>query len=82
MGKDLREVLSRRDFFAGALRYVTLGFLIAGGAVVFAKRQRLVRNGQCINNGFCDSCKVLQRCELPAAESAKKVLAGIDNGGK
>ena len=73
---------NRREFFAGALRYVTLGLLTVGGAFVFAKRQRLVRNGQCINNGFCDSCKVLQRCELSAAESAKKALAGVDNGGK
>lgn len=82
MGKDLREVLNRRDFFAGALRYVTLGLLTAGGAVVFAKRQRLVRAGQCINNGICDRCKVLQKCELPAAVAVRKNLAGVANGGK
>ena len=82
MEKDIKQVLNRRELFTGALRYVTLGFLTAGGAVVFAKRQRLVRDGQCINNGICDSCKVLPRCKLPAAVSAKKALAGVDNGGK
>ena len=82
MGEDLREVLNRRELFTGALRYVTLGLLTVGGAVICAKRQRLVREGQCINSGFCARCQVLKHCELPLAETARKNLAGEANGGK
>ncbi|MEJ2701720.1 MAG: hypothetical protein P8Z79_04695 [Sedimentisphaerales bacterium] len=72
---------SRRELCAGALRYTTLGLLGAGGAALFAKRQRLVREGVCINEGICDGCTVLAQCDLPLALSAKKTKAGEANGG-
>jgi hypothetical protein len=72
--------LNRRELFAGALRYATLGLMAVASAALFAKRQRLIRNGRCINSGICAGCKVLQDCSLPHAVSARDTLAGVDNG--
>lgn len=79
MRKRLGQVQNRRELFAGALRYVALGLLTAGGAGIFAKRRRLVREGKCINSGLCTGCEVLERCGLPAALSARNASAGVDN---
>ncbi len=74
------KVKSRRDVFAGALRYMAVGVLAAGGFFVGVKRRRLVRQGKCINGGpgqlGCRGCGALQQCGLPRALSAKKVLGG------
>ena len=82
MRKRFAQVQNRRELFAGALRYVALGLLTAGGAGIFAKRRRLVREGKCINDGICTGCEVLARCGLPPALSAREARAGVDNGGK
>ncbi len=82
MKKRSGEVKNRRELFAGALRYGTLAVLTAGGAGMFAKRQRLVREGICINKGICAGCGVLERCDLPEALSARKILVGVDNVGR
>jgi hypothetical protein len=68
---------SRRELFAEALRYATLGLLTAGSAALYAKRQRLVRQGICISGGVCAGCEVLDRCGLPSALSAKN-LVGVN----
>ena len=73
---------SRRELFAGALRYAALGFLATGGAVLYAKRRRLVREGICINDGTCDGCDILKQCGLPQALLARKVLVGVNSGGR
>jgi hypothetical protein len=78
--KHSGEVRSRREFVAGVLRYTALGLMGVASAALFAKRQRLVRNGQCTNSGICAGCKVLEECSLPQAVSAKKTPAGIDYG--
>jgi hypothetical protein len=80
--KHFREFRSRRELFAGALRYAALGLIAAGGSALFAKRQRLVRNGLCINSGICAGCKILKSCSLPQAASARVTLSGISNGTK
>jgi len=80
--KHFGEFLSRRELFTGALRYAALGLMAATSAVLFAKRQRLIRNGQCINSGICAGCKVLKHCSLPQAASARETLVGVDNGKK
>jgi hypothetical protein len=80
--KYIGEVRSRRELFAGALRYAGLGLMATASAALFAKRRRLVRNGRCISSGICAGCKVLQDCSLPQAASAKETLAGVDNGKK
>lgn len=73
---------SRRELFAGAMRYATLGLMVAASAALFAKRQRLVRKDQCTSSGICVGCKVLEQCGLPKALSAKRTLAGVDNDKK
>jgi hypothetical protein len=70
---------SRRELFAGALRYATLGLMTAGGAALFAKRRRLLREGICINDRFCAGCAILQQCALPEALSAKRIPAGVNS---
>jgi hypothetical protein len=68
----LSENRDRRDFLAGAVRYGTLGLIAVVGGWLAAKRQRLVRQGVCINDGACAGCGVLAQCGLPAALSLKE----------
>ena len=68
--------------FAGVLRYAVLGLMATAGTALFAKRQRLVREGKCVNEKICSGCKVLKNCSLPQATSARQTLAGVDNGKK
>jgi len=75
MSRHLGQVQSRRQLFAGALRYVTLGLFAAGAGSVVAKRRRLLREGKCINGGICCGCEVFEKCGLPQALSAKEILA-------
>ena len=67
---------------AGALRYAALGLMATGGAALLGKRQRLVRNGRCINSGICAGCKILQDCSLPQAATARETLSEINNDSK
>jgi len=64
------------------LRYAVLGLLTAGGAGMFFKKRRLMREGKCINSGICAGCKILGQCGLPAAFSVRRTLTGVDNGRK
>jgi hypothetical protein len=74
------RVRSRRELCTGALRYAALGVLTAGGAALYAKRQRLLRQGICINDGICAGCTIFNKCELPPALSARKVPVGVYRG--
>jgi len=56
--------------------------MMAGGAAMFFKRRRLVREGKCINSGICAGCEILGQCDLPAAFSARNTLTGENNGGE
>lgn len=76
------RIQSRRQVFAGFLRYVTLGLLSAVYVFIFATRNRLVRENRCINNGICCDCRVFERCVLPQALSAKQVLKEKNNDKK
>jgi hypothetical protein len=71
---------NRRQLLEGALRYATLGLLTAGGYAIFSKRNRLLREGKCINSGICTGCEVFKQCGLPQALSARKALTGVNNG--
>jgi len=77
MSEHPGKVQNRRELFSGTLRYATLGLLMAGGAALHAKRQRLVRQGICISDGICSGCEALDRCGLPAALSARN-LVGVN----
>ena len=82
MKERFEHVHSRRELFAAACRYGSLGLLAAGAAGIFAKRRRLVRQGKCIGSGACAGCVILARCGLPDALSAKESLIGGDNVGE
>ena len=75
MRKYFGQFQSRRQLFAGALRYATLGLFAAGAGSVAAKRHRLLREGKCVNGGICGGCEVFEKCGLPQALSAKEILA-------
>jgi len=77
--KGFGHVHSRRELFMAACRYAAMGLLTAGGAAIFAKRRRLVREGKCIGSGACTGCVILARCDLPRALSAKETMIGGDN---
>jgi len=79
VSERFEHVRSRRELFAGFLRYTSLGVLAAGAAGIFAKRRRLVRQGKCDTGGTCTGCERLARCDLPRAVSAKEALIGGDN---
>ena len=63
--------VSRRELLAGTLRHTTLGLLVGLSGSIFAKRQRLVRQGKCANRGVCANCDSFETCVLPQALSAK-----------
>ena len=71
---------SRRDLFRATLRGAALGIVavVAGGTV--AKRQRLVAEGKCANNGLCQGCGALPRCELPQALDMREMLERGNHG--
>jgi hypothetical protein len=73
---------SRRQMLTATLRYATLGLFGAGGASIISRRNRLVREGKCINDRVCRGCEVLETCGLPQALSAKEMLTSLDNGKK
>ncbi|MHC4616914.1 MAG: hypothetical protein ACYTEQ_04080 [Planctomycetota bacterium] len=74
------DIASRRKLLAAGLRYATLGALGAAGSSAFVKRRRLLREGKCINDGFCRYCRVFENCGLPQALQAKEALAGAGDG--
>jgi hypothetical protein len=82
MSERPQQNRSRRELFAGALRYAALGLLAVGGTVLFAKRRRLLQEGACINDRLCAGCAILQQCTLPRALSAKKIPVGVNSGGR
>ncbi|UCD52610.1 MAG: hypothetical protein JSW27_08225 [Phycisphaerales bacterium] len=71
---------SRRQLFAGTLRWTALTAVALAGAATFAKRRRLVREGKCINGGMCDECLALADCGLPAALAVKQIRGEGDHG--
>ncbi|MHC4622815.1 MAG: hypothetical protein ACYS4W_02820 [Planctomycetota bacterium] len=82
MKKHTLDISSRREMLLAFLRYGVLAVLVAAGASAFVKRRRLEREGKCINGRACRDCSILDRCELPAALSAKRNSAGKGNEGQ
>jgi hypothetical protein len=79
---DIKELKSRRQFFAGISRYTILGLLGAAGVSVTAKRHRLLREGKCVNEGICRRCAVFDDCGLPRAIVVKEMSAGYKDDRK
>lgn len=71
MNKQLEEMQNRRELFKSVLRYGTLGLMIVFAGNAFAKKRRLERNGICINREICQSCRIFNEYDLPAALSTK-----------
>ena len=61
------KMRSRRELFKSVLRYGILGLLGVFAGNLFAKKRKLARKGICINREICQSCGILEECELPAA---------------
>lgn len=71
MNENQQQNQSRRELLVRAMRYASAGFLAALGGSVFAKRYKLMKQGECINRGPCTNCEFLRQCELPQALAAK-----------
>lgn len=63
--------ISRRDFLHSLLRFALAGLLGGGvGALV-------LRSGEdCINQGVCRGCPILDVCQLPQARKVRAPLSG------
>lgn len=73
--KESQKEHNRREFFTRILRYTTLGILTVISGSILAKRQRLLRDGECVNRYYCADCEFFIDCELPEAASAKQDLS-------
>ena len=72
VGENFSNKQNRRQFLAGALRYMTLSLI---GFVAFStikKRRRLVLEYKCINDYICTGCELYESCQLPEAMSKKE----------
>lgn len=65
MTEKSKPVPDRRKFLAEALRYAALGTLGVISGVALAKRNRLVREGQCVDSGLCKECSSFEKCYKP-----------------
>jgi hypothetical protein len=73
---------TRRQFFTGAARYMTLGLIGFAAGLTLKKRRRLVLEGKCVNDYICSGCKVYEGCQLPEAISRRESLRGNLNADK
>jgi electron transport complex protein RnfB len=62
MAESSKPSPDRRQFLAEALRYAALGTLGVIGGAAFAKRHRLVKEGQCVDSGLCRDCELFNKC--------------------
>ena len=69
---DVEKAASRREFFRGLGRYLTLGLIGVGGGAVVRRRGIDRSEHRCTNKSVCCSCGVFSGCRLPAALSAKE----------
>ena len=74
MNANAHKPQKRRQLFARGLRYLTGGLLVLAGGFTVAKRQRLLREGKCLNRGICGQCQLIDACGLPRALSVKQAL--------
>ena len=81
MSIDNSQSGKRRQFLRGGLRCVTGGLLALAGGAAVVKRQRLLREGKCLNRGICGQCRLIQDCGLPRALSVKQALGRSEYGG-
>ena len=65
---------NRREFLRTVARYGALGGLGFLGGYLALRDSPTVEGQACISAGACRGCGVLDRCDLPAAVSAKSGL--------
>lgn len=63
---------NRRSVLRGSLRMLAAGAIIAGSTGLAVKRQRLLKEGRCVNRSICKDCVQLSDCGLPRARSYRK----------
>jgi hypothetical protein len=82
MSEGVDKIQNRRRMLTGVLRYAALGVSGMLGVGIYGKRRRLLREGECLNDGLCKDCSVFDECGHPRALSAKKVLKRMSSGKK
>ena len=82
MGEGFSHKQNRRQFLAGALRYMTLSLIGLAAGVTVMKRLKLLSEGKCINEYICEGCELYEGCQLPEAMSKKESVRGNLNADK
>ena len=59
-----QEQKSRRDFFAGMLRWLALGGIVGGAAGLISRNSDDDQKLACINDANCRTCSKCCDCEL------------------
>jgi len=72
--------MDRRNFFKQCGRAVGLTALTAGGAALLCRPKKKLSGQTCISKGICRGCNTFAKCNLPQAQSAKKVIGRQKNG--
>jgi len=69
-----RHRQSRRDFLTGMLRTLGLAGLAVFAGTILTRRPATGPRETCINKNLCRPCTAFDRCELPAALSARQAM--------
>ena len=82
MADNFKRKQTRRQFFTGTARYMTLGLIGFAAGSMLKKRRKLVLEGKCVNDYICAGCKLYEGCQLPEAISRKESVRGDLNEDK
>ncbi len=64
MSEGHEREATRRQFFHSLLRYVALGALTGGSALLLSKRREGVTDDRCINHHDCRDCSRCYSCPV------------------
>jgi len=79
--EDQDEKQSRRDFLRSLARYSILGILASTTGVLVTRRKGWFEDcpfpeEKRVSLDICQSCKILEKCDLPEALAVKEKTAG------
>jgi len=72
--------MDRRNFFKQCGRAVGFSVLAAGSAALLFRPKKKLSGQICVSKGICRGCNTFAKCNLPQAQSAKRVIGRQKNG--
>jgi hypothetical protein len=70
------QAANRREFLRGGIRYALLAGIGAVTAAVAGKQNGRLSGQNCVNEGICRGCGVVDDCGLPQALSFRQATKG------